>query len=90
MKPEPSPRTNCGWLLCGPWNCGPKRLKNWNSGSSGSIPCGACAEVRWARAVTLMFTTAGPYWSTMPEKSAGVATATGAPEAEAVTGVGAA
>ena len=60
MKPEPSPFTSCGCWLCGPWNCGPKRLKNWNSGSSGSMPGGTWADVRWARAVTLMLTTAGP------------------------------
>ncbi|MNR44796.1 hypothetical protein D3C85_1635780 [compost metagenome] len=39
------------------------------------MPGGICAAVRWARAVTLILTTAGPYCATMPEKSVGVATA---------------
>ncbi|MDT4874724.1 hypothetical protein FQZ97_1100430 [compost metagenome] len=81
MKPEPCART--GTSRC--WARGPiwpwKRRKNWNSGSSGSMPwisAAAWSSDALAVPVTLMLTTAGPSREVMVEKSGSVTMAAGA------------
>ncbi|MCY1547413.1 hypothetical protein D9M68_834740 [compost metagenome] len=92
MKPEPCERTGTARCCCC-WPRGPicpwKWRKNWNIGSSGSMPC-SCAMVSSSEAfsvpVTLMLTTAGPSREVMVEKSGKVTIAAGAATAAVVAG----